>query len=251
MLRTWSVVVLAGLLAGSAVLGVWARAAPQQGAPPVRVGGNIPAPKKVTDVKPVYPPEAQQARVSGIVILELTIGTDGRVTNARVIRSVPLLDQAALDAVRQWVFTPTLLNGVPVPVLMSVTVNFSLDAQPQAETPNAGQPAVSPGGQPDPRAGCRYDADTLATEAPRRQAAVAFVVEVNFRERLAAFETQSKGYVPLSELRGLPALPDGFDAQLTIDGATYSVSATDTRDVCGFGVFSTQRGVVYVGSPVR
>jgi TonB family protein len=117
--------------------------------------------------------------VSGIVILELTIGTDGRVTNARVIRSVPLLDQAALDAVRQWVFTPTLLNGVPVPVLMSVTVNFSLDAQPQAETPNAGQPAVSPGGQPDPRAGCRYDADTLATEAPRRQAAVAFVVEVN------------------------------------------------------------------------
>jgi protein TonB len=48
------------------------------------------------------------------------------VVNARVLRSVPLLDQAALDAVRQWVFTPTLLNGVPVPVIMTVTVNFTL-----------------------------------------------------------------------------------------------------------------------------
>jgi periplasmic protein TonB len=74
----------------------------------------------------VYPSIAQSARVQGVVIVEATIGPDGKVSDARVLRSIPLLDQAALDAVRQWVFTPTLLNGVPVPVIMTVTVNFTL-----------------------------------------------------------------------------------------------------------------------------
>ena len=59
-----------------------------------------------------------------LLIEEISEG--GSVTNARILRSVPLLDQAALNAVRQWQFTPTLLNGVPVPVIMSVTVNFTL-----------------------------------------------------------------------------------------------------------------------------
>ncbi len=93
---------------------------------PVRVGGNIKTPTKIRDVKPVYPPIAQSARVAGMVIIEATIGADGRVKNAKVLRSIPLLDQAALDAVKQWTFTPTLLNGVPVPVIMTVTVNFTL-----------------------------------------------------------------------------------------------------------------------------
>ena len=79
-----------------------------------------------TNVNPIYPPIAQSARVQGIVIIEATIGTDGRVKDAKVLRSIPLLDQAALDAVKQWKFTPTLLNGVPVPVIMTVTVNFTL-----------------------------------------------------------------------------------------------------------------------------
>lgn len=100
-----------------------APAAPPQ---PVRVGGVIRTPIKVRDVSPVYPAMAQAARVEGIVILEATIGIDGQVVNARVLRSVPLLDQAALAAVRQWQFTPTLLNGAPVPVVMSVTVSFVL-----------------------------------------------------------------------------------------------------------------------------
>lgn len=93
---------------------------------PVRVGGAIRAPQKLREVNPVYPPIAQSARVQGIVIIEATIGADGQVTNARILRSVPLLDQAAIDAVRQWQFTPTMLNGVPVPVIMTVTVNFTL-----------------------------------------------------------------------------------------------------------------------------
>jgi periplasmic protein TonB len=64
--------------------------------------------------------------VQGVVIVEARIEPDGRVSNARILRSIPLLDQAALDAVRQWVYTPWLLNGQPIPVIMTTTVNFSL-----------------------------------------------------------------------------------------------------------------------------
>ena len=92
----------------------------------MRVGGNIKPPTKIRDVKPVYPAIAQSARVQGIVIIEATIGPSGAVQEAKVLRSIPLLDNAALDAVKQWQFTPTLLNGVPVPVIMTVTVNFTL-----------------------------------------------------------------------------------------------------------------------------
>lgn len=91
----------------------------------VRVGGKIRAPIKIQDVKPVYPAMAQSAHVAGAVIIEATIGPDGKVIDAKVLRSIPLLDQAALDAVRQWVYTPTLLNGVPVPVVVTVTINFT------------------------------------------------------------------------------------------------------------------------------
>lgn len=93
---------------------------------PLPVGGKIRPPAKVRHVSPVYPLIAQQVRVAGIVIIEAIIGIDGRVTEARVLRSVPLLDDAALAAVRQWEFSPTTLNGVPVPVIMTVTVNFTL-----------------------------------------------------------------------------------------------------------------------------
>jgi periplasmic protein TonB len=94
---------------------------------PLHVGGDIKAPRKVRHATPVYPLIAQRARVQGLVIIDATIGPDGRVSETRIRQGNPLLDQAALDAVRQWQFTPTLLNGVPVPVIMTVTVNFTLD----------------------------------------------------------------------------------------------------------------------------
>src|SRR5947208_484661 len=78
---------------------------------PVRAGGASKSPAPGKHVDPIYPPIAQTARVQGIVILEATIGVDGRVTDVKVLKSVPLLDQAALDAVRQWTYTPTTLNG--------------------------------------------------------------------------------------------------------------------------------------------
>jgi len=91
---------------------------------PVRLGGGIAPPTKIRDAAPIYPAIAQAARVQGVVIIEATIDTDGAVVDARVLRSVALLDQAALEAVRQWRYMPTRLNGQPVAVVMTVTVRF-------------------------------------------------------------------------------------------------------------------------------
>ncbi len=92
----------------------------------LRIGGNVKAPERVKYVAPVYPQDAKDARVSGIVIMELIVDETGHVATAKLVRSVALLDQAAMDAVMQWEYTPTMLNGAPVPVLMTVTVNFTL-----------------------------------------------------------------------------------------------------------------------------
>jgi len=99
---------------------------PARASEPIRVGGNIRPPQKVSDAAPEYPPIARAAGVEGIVILEAVIAEDGAVQNVRVLRSIPLLDAAAMAAVRQWRFTPTLLNGQPVPIVMTVTVAFKL-----------------------------------------------------------------------------------------------------------------------------
>ena len=74
----------------------------------------------------VYPQEAQDAKVQGVVVIETVIDEAGAVKEAWVLKSVPMLDEAALEAVRQWRYAPTLLNGVPKPVRMTVTVNFTL-----------------------------------------------------------------------------------------------------------------------------
>jgi protein TonB len=116
-----------GLIGGPGVLSsVPTVPSPPAPAGPLPVGGRIKEPAKILHVAPVYPVIAQQAQVEGVVVIEAVIGTDGRVRQARVLRSKPLLDEAALTAVRQWVFTPTTLNGAPVPVIMTVTVHFRL-----------------------------------------------------------------------------------------------------------------------------
>jgi len=91
---------------------------------PVRVGGDVVEPRKIRDVKPTYPTDAAAAGTEGTVIIEASIGRDGTVQNARVIRSIPGLDESALAAVRQWLYTPTKLNGMPVEVVITVTVTF-------------------------------------------------------------------------------------------------------------------------------
>jgi protein TonB len=92
----------------------------------VRVGGELKAPSLVERVEPEYPPLAVRAQVQGLVILEAVVDRDGRVEDVRVLRSIPLLDRAAIDAVRQWRYSPLLLNGKPERFVLTVTVSFSL-----------------------------------------------------------------------------------------------------------------------------
>jgi protein TonB len=117
-----------GDAAGVAVIGPTLPISPTPAAvtKPFRPGGDIRPPAKTKHVAPVYPTIARQNGVQGTVMLEAVINEAGRVRDVRVIRSIPLLDAAAIDAVRQWEFTPTLLNGQAVPVLMTVTVSFQL-----------------------------------------------------------------------------------------------------------------------------
>lgn len=91
-----------------------------------RPGQGIREPKRIAGSPPEYPKFARDARVQGVVILEAVINERGEVGRIKVLRSVPLLDNAAITAVQQWRYTPTLLNGVPVSVLMTITVNFTL-----------------------------------------------------------------------------------------------------------------------------
>jgi len=89
-----------------------------------KVGGPIPAPTRLDRVQ--YPPEARDAGIQGVVILEVVIDERGRVGDAKVMRSIPLLDQPAMDEVSRWQFAPTVVNGQPVKVRMTVTQNFTL-----------------------------------------------------------------------------------------------------------------------------
>jgi len=99
---------------------------PPKPAEPFRVGGDIKPPARIFYQPPVYPTIAQTARVEGIVVLEATIDESGVIRDLRVVRSIPLLDRAAIDAVSKWRYTPTRLNGAPVAVIMTVHVTFSL-----------------------------------------------------------------------------------------------------------------------------
>ena len=115
-----------GGVAGGTGSGPSLEPAHQPAAGPFRVGEGIDRPRKIKDVKPVYPPAAMAARVGGNVLIEATIGADGKVHNTRVLKSIPILDDAALHAVRQWEFDPGRRNGVAVDVTMVIVVTFAL-----------------------------------------------------------------------------------------------------------------------------
>jgi protein TonB len=101
-------------------------ARPQPPVGPVRAAQLPELPHKIVDAHPLYPDIARSNHIEGTVVLEAVIDTAGRVTQLRVLKSVPLLDQAALDAVRQWKYTPSIYYGRPVSVLMTITVRFTL-----------------------------------------------------------------------------------------------------------------------------
>jgi protein TonB len=92
----------------------------------IRVGGNVQAAKIINQPKPVYPPLAKQARIQGTVRFTAIIGRDGTIQNLQLISGHPLLVPAAQEAVKQWRYQPTLLNGEPVEVITQIDVNFTL-----------------------------------------------------------------------------------------------------------------------------
>ena len=100
--------------------------APQKPAQRIRVGGKVQSANLIRRVRPVYPPLARQSRIQGTVVLEAIISKQGYVDNLRVIRGHPMLTEAAMNAVKQWYYKPTVLNSAPVEVITRVTVNFSL-----------------------------------------------------------------------------------------------------------------------------
>ena len=93
---------------------------------PIRIGGDVQASRLVHRVEPDYPELAKRARVSGLVILQVVVSEEGLVEDVKIIRGHPLLNEAAVRAVRQWRYSPYLLNGDPIPVTATVTVNFVL-----------------------------------------------------------------------------------------------------------------------------
>jgi periplasmic protein TonB len=99
---------------------------PKPAAQILRVGQGIREPKRIGGDAPDYPALARSARVEGVVILEAVINERGTIERVKVLKSEPLLDGAAIAAVKDWRYTPTLLNGVPVSVLMTITINFTL-----------------------------------------------------------------------------------------------------------------------------
>ena len=116
-------------LAALATLGLMATTGAEAGqaSAPVRVGGAVKPPVRVKVVNPTYPPNARQSRTQGVVILEVVIGSNGKVTSTKVLKSLPFLDAAAIDAVKQWEYKPPLVDDKPTPVIMTVPVNFKLD----------------------------------------------------------------------------------------------------------------------------
>ena len=100
---------------------------PPKKEPPQRVGGDVLSARLIRQPAPVYPPMARTAKVSGVVVLEVQVDEDGNVTEVKPVSGPALLRQAAMDAVRQWKYSPTLLNGEPIPVVAEVRVNFSLN----------------------------------------------------------------------------------------------------------------------------
>jgi len=122
--------ILGGVLSGGPANVALPLAPPPPPAPvksvvePVRIGGSVKEPRVLKVVSPVFPPLASRAHVSGTVVLEAIVTADGTVDRIRVVSGHPLLVQAAIDCVKRWQYEPTLLNGVPTPVILTAKVNF-------------------------------------------------------------------------------------------------------------------------------
>jgi len=115
-----------GGIVGGVPGGTLLKVEPPQPKAPVRVGGNVRSPTLIAAPQPIYPPLARQAGIHGNVVVEAVIDENGNVEQMNVLSGHPVLVPAALEALRQWKYQPTVLNGTPVAVQLTVTIKFSI-----------------------------------------------------------------------------------------------------------------------------
>jgi TonB family protein len=203
---------------------------------PIRVGNDVPVPRKIKDVRPTYPPDAQTARVQGVVVLDATIDPDGKVSTARVVRSIPLLDAAAVAAVRQWEFTPTFIDGRAVPVITTVTVNFMVEKGSSSPSAVAGppppqadastiQPIRAGSGGPVPKVLKRVNASYTA-DAMRAGVQGTVTVEVTIDPQGKVSDAKVTRSIPLLDSAAVAAARQWEFTPTIIDGKPVPVIAT-------------------------
>jgi TonB family protein len=201
---------------------------------PIRVGNDVPVPRKTKDVRPTLPPETQGTGLKGVVILDATIDPDGKVSNARVIRSSPLLDAAAIATVKQWEFEPTVIDRKAVPVVATFAVNFS-DPGNGSSTPGAAlrstsEPAaiqpVRPGkGVPAPTVTRRVNASYTA-EAVRTGVQGAVAVDVTIDPLGKVSDARVVRSIPLLDAAALAAARQWEFTPTIIDGRAVPMIVT-------------------------
>ncbi len=191
----------------------------------VRAIGDIKPPKLIKRVDPVYPEIARQAHVEGVVILEVKTDESGKVVATRILRSIPLLDQAAIDAVKQWVYEPKLIDGKPRKILFTVTTSFQLDEK-DVEEFSKGAVKVKDGISP-PELIKRVDPvyPEVARQA-RVEGAVILQVRTDVKGRVK--DVMVLRSIPLLNLAAMDAVRQWVYKPLLIDGEPWEAVFTVT-----------------------
>ena len=200
---------------------------------PIRVGNDVPVPRKLKDVRPTPPLDVPTAGAQSVVVLDATIDPDGKVTSARVVRSVPPLDAAAVAAVRQWEFTPTVIDGRAVPVVMTVAVNFPAQgvmpspslAPPSASGTSTVQPVRIGNGVPPPTVTKRVNASYTA-EAMRAGVQGMVAIEVTIDPQGKVSDAKVARSIPLLDASAVAAARQWEFTPTIIDGKSVPVIAT-------------------------
>jgi TonB family protein len=194
----------------------------------VRAVGEVKPPKLVKMVKPVYPKLAKEARVEGVVIVEAKTDENGNVFDARILRSIPVLDQAALDAVKQWKYEPMIIDGRPRKVVFTVTVRFTLDEPEHRAIDKFAEGAVKAEGDIKPPVLIKEVAPVYPEAA--RQAAVEGVVILSVKtdETGRVVDTMVLRSIPLLDQAAIDAVRQWVYEPFVKDGKAQPIVFTVT-----------------------
>lgn len=195
----------------------------------VRAVGKIEPPKLVKSVNPVYPEKARQARVEGTVILEAKTDEEGNVVDARILRSIPVLDQAAIDAVKQWKYEPLVIEGKLRKVIFTVTVRFMLKEGDKSKTlEKFAQGAVKAEGDIKPPKLIKEMAPVYPEVARMAEVQGVVILSVKADEEGKIVDVMVLRSIPLLDQAAIDAVRQWVYEPLVIDGKAVSVVFTVT-----------------------